>query len=257
MPENISIKVWKNWLDSIEWMGSDDEKGMFLLKIMRYAFYGIEPEIERHEGQTWELLKTSIDAMLKDAENGSRGGRPKKDKGDSKQSDKGHQESPAKTPIKTHSETPSKTPNENPSQKGSFIELELEREYELELEPEREREIYAPENAQSFPLQCLEVFNEIMGTAYGGLPSDATRTLNANSERYTVDDVRDMVRFKRGEWYGTEFQSNLTPKTLFSRDHFEQYIHQSKMPKPKPKDAGGEIDADLEQYIAALSMPAT
>ena len=37
-----------------------------------------------------------------------------------------------------------------------------------------------------------------------------------------------MIRYKREEWQGTKYSKCLTPNTLFSPDHFEQYIHQSQ-----------------------------
>ena len=109
--------------------------------------------------------------------------------------------------------------------------------------------------AESFPLQCLAAFNEVMGATYGTLPSKVERFLERNRNRYTVEDVRAMVAFKRAEWEGTEFATNLTPQTLFSPEHLEQYVHQSKMPKPKrnAKDPKGvQGNAELERIIGGI-----
>ena len=37
-----------------------------------------------------------------------------------------------------------------------------------------------------------------------------------------------MIAYKRDEWQGTKFSKRLTPNTLFSPDHFEQYMHEAK-----------------------------
>lgn len=85
------------------------------------------------------------------------------------------------------------------------------------------------EECNSFPVECLGVLNDVLGTAYATLPSAAERTLLRFSETYSLDDVRRMVEFKRDQWRGdARMKHNLTPNTLFSPDHFEQYIHQSR-----------------------------
>lgn len=194
-----------------------------------------DSEIKLWSERVGERVSEFLEKQETARQNGKKGGRPRKEKTETKPTE--NQSETEKNPGVSISLT-----NKNKNKNKNRIE-------------EKEKEKEESENPVGFPLQCLAAFNEIMGTAYGGLPAEAIKTLNANSERYTVDEVRNMVRFKRDEWYGTQFQSNLTPKTLFSRDHFEQYIHQSKMPKPKPKQTGGEISADLSEYASAFSLP--
>lgn len=86
----------------------------------------------------------------------------------------------------------------------------------------------AEEAPTSYTLQCLGAFNEIMGTSYASMPGRCGRTLQRFEGKYPIDDVRAMVAFKRDEWRGTRFANNLTPNTLFSPDHFEQYMNQSR-----------------------------
>lgn len=148
-------------------------------------------------------------------QNGKKGGRPRKQKTEEKPSENltETQENPGVSESK-----PNKTINR----------IRIEKEIEKKGKEEEEKPL-------GFPFDCLSIFNEIMGTAYGGMPPDVTRNLRSQEGRYSLDEVRDMITYKRAEWYGTKFQGNLTPQTLFSRSHFEQYIHQSKMPKPKEK----------------------
>lgn len=89
---------------------------------------------------------------------------------------------------------------------------------------------YPPIVPPSFALECLAAFNEIMGSLYGSMPGKCARTLERFSDAYTVDQVRRMIEHKRDEWQGDQrFRHNLTPNTLFSPDHFEQYMHQAQM----------------------------
>lgn len=80
----------------------------------------------------------------------------------------------------------------------------------------------------SFALQCLRAFNEAMGTAYSTMPPKCAQVLERFEGKYALDEVRAMIEFKRDEWSGTRFRNCLTPNTLFSLDHFEQYMNQSR-----------------------------
>ena len=79
-----------------------------------------------------------------------------------------------------------------------------------------------------FAWACLDAFNRVLGTTYSTIPEKCIHTLERLSDAYTVDDVEAMIRYKRDEWSGTRFSKALTPNTLFSPDHFEQYMNQSK-----------------------------
>lgn len=86
-----------------------------------------------------------------------------------------------------------------------------------------------PGNEEGAPywLQCLAAFNDLMGTAYTTMPSKCRHLLDRSAAVFTVGQVRSMVEFKREEWAGTKYRKGLTPNTLFSPDHFEQYMHQA------------------------------
>ena len=86
-----------------------------------------------------------------------------------------------------------------------------------------------PGNEEGAPywLQCLAAFNDLMGTAYTTMPSKCRHMLDRSAAVFTVGQVRSMVEFKREEWAGTKYRKGLTPNTLFSPDHFEQYMHQA------------------------------
>lgn len=78
-----------------------------------------------------------------------------------------------------------------------------------------------------FALACLKALNDELGTMYSSMPPKCTRTLERFSGLWSPEQVRGMVAFKRREWEGTRFRRHMTPNTLFSPDHFEQYMHQA------------------------------
>ena len=79
-----------------------------------------------------------------------------------------------------------------------------------------------------FWLQCLGALNEFLGTTYTTMPEKCRHMLERCAGGYTVEQVRSMIAYKRDEWQGTKFSKRLTPNTLFSPDHFEQYMHEAK-----------------------------
>lgn len=87
-----------------------------------------------------------------------------------------------------------------------------------------------PSSVQDAPfwIQCLAAFNDLLGTAYTTMPNKCRHMLERSAATFTVAQVRSMVEFKREEWTGTKYRKGLTPNTLFSPDHFEQYMHQAQ-----------------------------
>lgn len=92
-----------------------------------------------------------------------------------------------------------------------------------------------------FAIQCLNALNEVLGTTYASMPDKCGRTLQRFEGKYDLDAVKAMLRYKREEWQGTKYRSCLTPNTLFSPDHFEQYIHQA-MTEQKEADTYAVYD---------------
>ena len=85
-----------------------------------------------------------------------------------------------------------------------------------------------PISPQGFPWACLNALNVELGVTYASMPDKCTRTLQRFEGTYDLEAVKAMIRYKRDEWQGTKWKNCLTPNTLFSPDHFEQYIHQSQ-----------------------------
>ena len=100
-----------------------------------------------------------------------------------------------------------------------------------------------PSNGQEAPfwLQCLAALNEVTGFTYTTMPEKCRHMLERSAQTFTVDQVREMIAYKRDEWKekdrksNTTYSKNVTPQTLFSPDHFEQYMHQAQ---DEEKEAG-------------------
>lgn len=127
-------------------------------------------------------------------------------------------------------------------------------EYESEIEgrnppvvpPYAEADLDAAPDG-SFPLQCLAALAEVSGQTWTTMPAKCRRELERAEGRFTAEQVREMIEFKRDEWRAkdardhTTFSRNMTPNTLFSPDHFEQYMGQSTANR---EEAGRYADYD-------------
>lgn len=107
---------------------------------------------------------------------------------------------------------------------------------------ESEREILEGDTPLNPPYawRCLAELNEALGTSYTSMPPKCSQTLERFEGKYAIAEVRQMIEYKRDEWQGTRFKNCLTPNTLFSLDHFEQYMNQSR--------ASAAERSEYEQY---------
>lgn len=217
----------------------DDVAAEYCMIVVMYGSYGIEPV-----GCSWPVMaafrgiKDDIDNSIAYRERGKKGGRPKKDNEVKTSNETGFNQS-------KKSENGLKPPAEEVlSQSETCFAYSLAKPIQV-LPIEKEE--------KSFPLQCLAALNEELR---GIAPVEFTR--NPNGEylaslegRFTVDDVREMVRFKRKEWEGTKFQQNLNPGTLFSPDKLEGYVIASKMREPTKSIRGRKVmDDELASYAS-------
>lgn len=77
-----------------------------------------------------------------------------------------------------------------------------------------------------FAVKCLKVFNDATGWDMPSMPAKASECLNLRADRYSLEDVGGMVRMKREQWSGTKIERNLKPSTLFSPEHFDEYMQE-------------------------------
>lgn len=98
-----------------------------------------------------------------------------------------------------------------------------------------------------FWVKCLGALTEITGFTYTTMPEKCRIMLERSASTFTVEQVKEMIAYKRDEWRekdrrsNTSFSKNMTPQTLFSPDHFEQYMHQSQS-NAKEENAYAEYD---------------
>lgn len=93
----------------------------------------------------------------------------------------------------------------------------------------------------SYPIQCLKAFNDVTGWDMPNMPPKATECLNLRSNRYTVEDVAGMIKMKRSDWMGTKMEKFLKPSTLFSPDHFDEYMEEYKHQNDEREFSDDEI----------------
>lgn len=217
---------------------TEEEQFAFIPEVILWAAFGREPsfmdangdQTARYMKQAFLGMKSDLDCSIR-SQNRNTGGAPKKKKASGKKKETGDDNPPA--------EPPSTTGGENLIQDKSI--------QDKSIQDKRRKE------KPSFSLQCLKALNEELR---GVAPVEFTR--NPNGEyiaslegRFTVDDVREMVRFKRKEWEGTKFQQNLNPVTLFSPEKFESYVIASKMKEPTKSIRGRKvIDDELASYAS-------
>ena len=236
---------------------TEEEQFAFIPEVVLWAAFGREPSFMDVKGdQTARYFKQAFLGMKSDLDNSIRsqnrntGGAPKKKKASGKKKETGGDNPPAEPPSETpldnpHTEPPIET-GDNPPAEPRFYSLN-----QTKLNQTKKRKEKKRESKPSFSLQCLKALNEELR---GVAPVEFTR--NPNGEyiaslegRFTVDDVREMVRFKRKEWEGTRFQQNLNPGTLFSPEKLEGYVIASKMREPTKSIRGRKVmDDELASY---------
>lgn len=253
MEENLignSFTWFKQFNGQIAEM-TEEEQFAFIPEVILWAAFGREPSFMNAKGdQTARYFKQAFLGMKNDldcsvrSQNRNTGGAPKKKKSSGKKKETGGDNPSAEPPSETPLDNP---PAEPPSTTGgeNLIQDKL---IQVKSIQDKRRE-----EKPSFSLQCLKALNEELR---GVAPVEFTR--NPNGEyiaslegRFTVDDVREMVRFKRKEWEGTKFQQNLNPGTLFSPDKLEGYVIASKMKEPTKSIRGRKVmDDELASYAS-------
>ena len=218
----MGVVIHEDIYEACEQIKSEKLRGEFMLAVVRYGMTGAEPKGSPSWLPTFTVLKKRIKLSATRSSAGSKGGTASKEAKHGKTASK--QQAKEDFASQANGEQ-----NEDLLSRGED-EGEVWVEDEVGVSP-----IDAP-----FGLLCLNEFNMIMGSTYGTLPSKAAMCLSRMGDKYDLSDVRRMIEYKRDEWQGTKLAGNLTPNTLFSPDHFEQYIHQSR-------SAAAE-KSDYEQY---------
>ena len=262
MEENLignSFTWFKHFNAQIAEM-TEEEQFAFIPEVVLWAAFGREPSFmdakgdrtARYMKQAFLGMKSSLDSSIK-SQNRNTGGVPKKKKASGKKKETGGDNPTTEPPSEPPSETPLQNPTTEPPSETPLQNLRKDKIRKDKIGKDKIRQEKIRESNPSFSLQCLKALNEELR---GVAPVEFTR--NPNGEyiaslegRFTVDDVREMVRFKRKEWEGTKFQQNLNPGTLFSPDKLEGYVIASKMKEPTKSIRGRKVmDDELASYAS-------
>lgn len=220
---------FKGVLDSIP---DEADRKTMALAIIEYGLTGEDPAFGYPLSAIFEGVREDIDNS-RDARGKNKGGRPKGSRNKPK---------PAPSPAP---ETPGEEECEvsDGVKNGGFQNQEppfpvSETPVSETGNPDQAKPVQAkpghgnPLPPSEFPLLCLKALSDVSGQVYTTMPSRCRRELERAEGRFGADQVRGMIEFKRDEWRaedarrGTTLSRNLTPNTLFSPDHFEQYMGQ-------------------------------
>lgn len=194
-----------DYWEGVEYL-PDNQKKDFVFAVVSYYFTGKEPALKREAMGQFVQIKKRINMARKEA--------------DRKRTSRGQ------TKDKTRTDC-----GQNADKSRTLLNKEGEGYIDI---PNGISPPIVPQRDTSFWVSCLAVLNETLGTTYTTMPEKCRHMLERSSAAYTPEDVRKMIVYKRDEWREkdrkskTSYSKNLTPNTLFSPDHFEQYMHQSK-----------------------------
>lgn len=201
----------------------EKQRAPFLYALANYRFTKEEPKGSPPWLPTFIALKQRIDMGYEASERGRKMAQARWGKKQAQAPAKQDAEASAKQDAQAYAQADAQAY----AQASNNSDAEDEVEIEVEIPP------YIPPMLSSlqdapFWLQCLGALNEFLGTTYTTMPEKCRHMLERCAGGYTVEQVRSMIAYKRDEWQGTKFSKRLTPNTLFSPDHFEQYMHEAK-----------------------------
>lgn len=214
----------------------EKQRAPFLYAIVNYRFTKEEPKGSPPWLPTFIALRQRIDMGDEASERGRKMAQARWGK-QKAQADAQHQaDADAQHDAQAYAQADARAY----TQASNNLDAEDEVELEVEIPP------YSPPMLSSleggrFWLKCLAALNEELGTTYTMMPEKCRHTLERCQEGYTVEQVRQMIAYKRDNWQGTKYAKALTPNTLFGPDHFEQYMHEAKT-EEKEAEAYAEYD---------------
>lgn len=200
----------------------EKQRAPFLYALAEYRFEKKEPKGSPPWLPTFIALKQRIDMGDEASERGRKMAQARWGKRKAQASDQQDAQVPGEHDAQAHAAAYAQAYAQASNESDAEVEDELG-----VGEPPYIPPMLGNEEGAPFWMQCLAAFNDLMGTAYTTMPSKCRHMLDRSAAAFTVGQVRSMVEFKREEWAGTKYRKGLTPNTLFSPDHFEQYMHQA------------------------------
>lgn len=198
----------------------EKQRAGFLYAVCQYGFEGVEPQGSPPWLFGFTLIKDRIDMGAKASEKGRAMARARWDKRNAQASSTSNAQADAEAYAAANAQTDTQ----------DMPQHYTEDEVEVEL---GDNPLIPP-----FWLQCLEVLNRELGTTYTHMPEPCQHNLERHKEQFTVEQVAQMIAYMSKERRGTRFANTLTPNTLFSLDHFEQYMHMAQESAQKEGEYG-------------------
>lgn len=201
----------------------EKQRAPFLYALAEYRFEKKEPKGSPAWLPTFIALKQRIDLGDEASERGRKMAKARWGKQKAQASGQQTAQAPCKRDAQAHAAADAQAYAQASNNSDAEVEVELGVGEPPYIPP-------VPSSVQDAPfwLQCLAALNDLLGTAYTTMPEKCRHMLERSAATFTVAQVRSMVEFKREEWTGTKYRKGLTPNTLFSPDHFEQYMHQAQ-----------------------------
>lgn len=162
-----------------------------------------------------ENTKKYLDRCMTNAQNGAKGGRPKK------QIQEVKTQKTERLSDKRQKANKADNDNEYDNDKDS---------------KEKDTEKESPAKAEPLMVASREIVNYLnqkTGSHYMAASKNTIAMIKARmAEGHSTDDFKHVIDVKSAEWLGTDNEQYLRPETLFCAKHFESYLNQ-KMPKAR------------------------
>lgn len=202
----------------------EKQRGAFLLAICNYGFEGVEPKGSPPWLFGFTLIRDRIRMGNEASEKGRAMANARWAKERAKANAAAQQESDTQADATAYAQA--SCTDDATAMQQAYAEDEVE--VELGDNP-----LIPP-----FWLQCLDAFNREFGSTYTWMPEPCQHNLERHKDQFTLEQVAQMLAYMNKTRRGTRFQNTLTPNTLFSLDHFEQYMHMTQENTQKEGEYG-------------------
>lgn len=213
----MTMYFYDDFWESLQSLKDRGDREAAAYAMLEYYFTGKSETENPIAEMAFGLVKGRIDKSIINQRNGAKGG-----------AKKWQNASVANSEISTGAISTAyenATTNSNPNSNSNSKSKPKKKEYSIKIDDDREE--YA------FAVQCLKALNEIAGKNFKTIPTDMANNLSVLSERYTINDIRSMIRCKYNQWNNNpDMKRYIKPDTLFRLNNIERYIDESKNQEP-------------------------
>lgn len=247
-----SFLLYNNFYEPLKCL-TNEQLGRLFKAIFEFNINGIE-EVEPDIQIAFVFIKNQInidskkyeEQCKKNAENGAKGGRPKKANAlkenptkpngfeNNPEKPNGFLENPTK-PKKADNENDNDNDNDNENDNDINNILSSSDETSDESEEEKRKAQEKRRKRAELYKNIIDYLNKKIGSSYKYSTKTTQVKINARlNEGYSLDDFIAVIDKKYDEWKDTEMEQYLCPDTLFGTK-FEKYLNQKKV-NTKPQN---------------------